>query len=198
MASRNKFQSIVAAVAAGFGLLAALPASASTYYFCYLQNAYGDEGYYYTPIMETSEEDLDETSTGFKFEEWRSRNGIPLNDIGGGISTGCYSAQRLDVVRRDHTAYPTRHPGAQMIDWPEPPVASAPVEDPEPTDSLVIEKPDPPAVTPEMMAANALEQERKRAANLARVKAEVARKDAELDARLRESIARARRRGRMQ
>jgi len=49
-----------------------------------------------------------------------------------------------------------------------------------------------------MMAANALEQERKRAANLARVKAEVARKDAELDARLRESIARARRRGRMQ
>ena len=198
MASRKKFLFIVTAFAAGFGLLAALPASASTYYFCYLQNAYGDEGYYYTPIMETSEEDLDETSTGFKFEEWRSKNGIQLNDIGGGIRAGCYTSQRLDVVRRDHIAYPTRHPGAKLIDWPEPPVASEPVEDSPPTSSLVIETPDPPALTPEMMAANALEAERKRAADLARVKAEIARKDAELDAKLRESIERARRRGRMQ
>lgn len=197
MASRKKILFFVTAVA-GFGLLAALPASASTYYFCYLQNAYGEEGYYYTSIMETSEEDLDETSTGFKFDEWRSSNGIPLDDIGGGVRAGCYASQRLDSVRRDHTAYPTRHPGAKLIDWPEPPVPSQPVEDSPATDSLVVETPDPPALTPEMMAANALEAERKRAADLARVKVEIARKDAELDAKLRESIERARRRGRMQ
>ena len=148
--------------------------------------------------METSEDDLDDTSTGFKFEEWRSRNGIPLNDIGGGISTGCYTSQRLDVVRRDHTAYPTRHPGAQLIDWPDPPVASEPVEEPPATDSLVIEEPKESGLTPEMIAANALAAERVRAAEAARNKAEIARINAELDAKLRESIERARRRGRMQ
>ncbi|UHQ18787.1 hypothetical protein LVB87_11400 [Lysobacter sp. KIS68-7] len=197
MKSGEHFSRFLMAVAVAIGLLAALPASASTYYFCYLQNAYGDEGYYYTPIMETSE-DFDETSTGFKFDEWRSRNGIPLNDIGGGISTGCYTSQRLDVVRRDHTAYPTRHPGAQLIDWPEPPVASEPVEDPPATDSLVIETPKEVGLTPEMIAANALAAERVRAAEAARNKAELARKDAELEVKVRESKERARRRGRMQ
>ena len=197
MKSGEHFSRILMAVAVAIGLLAAWPASASTYYFCYLQNAYGEEGYYYTPIMETSE-DFDETSTGFKFDEWRSRNGLPLNDIGGGISTGCYTSERLDVVRRDHTAYPTRHPGAQLIDWPEPPVASEPVEDPPATDTLVVEKPKEVGLTPEMIAANALAAERVRAAEAARNKAELARINAELDAKLRESIERARRRGRMQ
>lgn len=197
MAPREKFPRIILAVAATCGLFIALPASASTYYFCYLENAYGDEGYYYTSIMETSE-DFDDTATGFKFDEWRGRSGLPLIDIGGGIGTGCYSSEKLDVVRRDHTAYPERHPGAKLIDWPEPPVASEPVEDPPATDSLVIETPKPPALTPEMIAANALAAERRRAAEAARNKAEYARQNAELDAKLRESIARARRRGRMQ
>jgi len=197
MAPRQKFSRLLLAAVWSSSLFIALPASASTYYFCYLQNAYGDEGYYYSQIMETSE-DFDDTATGFKFEEWRTKNALPLIDIGGGISTGCYSSEKLDVVRRDHTAYPERHPGATLIDWPEPSVPSEPVEDPPAPHSLVIETPKPPALTPEMIAANALAAERRRAAEAARNKAEYARQNAELDAKLRESIARARRRGRMQ
>lgn len=196
MPSHRRLSRLAVLPIAALGLLAAAPAFATTHYFCYLRDAYSDRGFYFTPVMATSEERLDETDTGFKFSEYASKAGYSIE--AGSIQTGCLSSTNADYVREQHSHYPEWYPGMQEIAWPEPPVPAAPVEESPVTDGLVIEEPDPPKLTPEMMAANALAQQRKEAANLAKAKAEHARLDAELEVKLRESLERARRRGRMQ
>lgn len=195
MPSHRRLPRLAVLPVAALGLLAAVPAFAATHYFCYLHDAYSDTGFYFTPIMST-EVELDDTWTGFKFSEYVSQAGYNIN--AGSIQTGCVSSTNAGYVREQHSHYPEWHPGMQEISWPEPPVPSEPVEESPATDSLVIEEAEPPAVTPEMMAANALAQERKRAADLAKVKAEIARRDAELEVKLREDMERHRRLGRMQ
>lgn len=178
------------------GLLAAAPAFAeNTYYFCYLHDAYTDKGFWFTPIMSTSV-DLDDTYTGFKYEEYASKSGHGVN--AGSIQTGCATSTNLARLREDHARYPEMYPGMQLLEWPEPPVPSEPVEDSPVTDGLVIETPKEVGLTQAELAAMALAAERKYAADLARAKAEHARLDAELEVKLRESRERARRRGRMQ
>jgi hypothetical protein len=187
---------LAAAPVAALGLLVAVPAQASTHYFCYIHDAYQDRGFYMTPVMTTPVEELDETQTGFAFAEYASKAGYG-NDAGS-VKTGCISSSNAGYVREQHAQYPEWHPGMRQIDWPEPPVPSEPEEPFVPTDGLVIEEAEPPALTPEMLAAMALAEERRRAAALAKVMAENARRDAELDAKLQEDLRRAKRRGRMQ
>lgn len=178
-------------------LMAGAPALAGTYYFCYLHDAYSERGFYITPILSTSIEDLDETWTGFKFSEYASASGLSMD--AGSVKTGCVSSSESpDYLRSDHSYYLREYPGMRQVDWPEPPVPSEPVEESAPTDSLVIEENESLTVPPEELAALALAEERKRAADLAKVVAENARRDAELDAKLQEAIRRAKRRGRMQ
>jgi hypothetical protein len=178
------------------GLLGATPALAEdTYYFCYLRDAYSDQGFWFTPIMSTSV-DVDDTYTGFAYEEYASKSGHGV--VAGSIQTGCLSSGNLDYVREQHSHYPEWYPGMRELEWPEPPVPSEPVEETPATDSLVVETPKEVGLSQAELAAMALAAERKHAADLAKAKAEHARLDAELEVKLRESLERARRRGRMQ
>lgn len=177
------------------GLMAGAPAMATRYYYCYLDNAYGPEGYVYTPILQTSVERVDEDATGMAFYEFASSR--VTNDIGGGIHYACNSSPNIGYIREMHANWVEEHGGIE-VEWADPPIPSEPMEDSPPTDSLVIEEQESLTVPPEELAAMALAEERKRAAALAKALAENARRDAELDAKLQESIRRAKRRGRMQ
>jgi hypothetical protein len=177
LTSRRRVRLVAASVALA-GLLGALPAAAVTHYFCYLHDAYSDRGFYFTPIMTTSEE-LDETWTGFKFSEYTDAQGLPKD--AGSVQTGCVSSSNLGYVREQHGRYPEWHPGIQLVDWPEPPVPSEPAEPFTPTDALVIEEAPPSGPSPEVLAAWR-ESDRRAAAENARKLAASLRADAELQA----------------
>ncbi len=174
-------------------MMAAAPAMATTYYYCYLDNPYETEGYVYTPVMKTSLDRIDESATGYQFHEFASSRVTGA----GSIHYACSSSSNGDSIRKWHAAHVKDYGGIE-VEWPNPPVPSEPVEETAPTAALVIEKMEPLVVPPEVMAARALAEERRRAAALAKVMAENARRDAELDAKLQETIRRAKRRGRMQ
>lgn len=187
-------RSLVAALAF-VALLAGAPASAGTYYFCYLKNAYGDEGYVYTPVMKTSLDSIDENATGFKFYEVASSR--VTNDIGGGITATCVSTGNADSIQKSHAYHLEKYGGIQ-VEWLDSPLPPEPVEESPVTDGLVIEEAKPSGLSQEELAAMALEAERRYAAALAKSKAEIARLDAELEVKLQETRRRDKRRGRMQ
>jgi hypothetical protein len=174
---------LAAAPVAALVLLGAMPAAAATHYFCYTYDPYDDRGFYFTPIMTTSEE-VDETWTGFKFSEYTDAQGLPTN--ASSVKTGCDSSSNLDYLRKEHARYPEWHPGIQLVDWPEPPVPSVPAESFTPTDALVIEEAPPAGPSPEVLAAWR-ESDRRAAAENARKLAASLRADAELQARYEES-----------
>lgn len=192
MLTHRRLVRLAAAPIAVLGLLgAAMPAAAATHYFCYLHDAYNDErGFYFTPILTTSE-DVDETWTGFKFSEYASAQRLPME--AGSIQTGCVSSSNLGYVREQHGKYPEWHPGMQLVDWPEPPVPSEPAEPFTPTDALVIEEAPPSGPSPEVLAAWRA-RDREAAAENARKLAASLRASAEMQARYEESRRKYRRR----
>ena len=106
--------------------------------------------------------------------------------------------RNLAYLQEIHAQYPESYPGIVLVDWPDPPVPSEPVEALPSGPFLVVEEAETFIVPPEELAAQALAEQRQRAAALAKALAANARRDAELDASLREALERARRRGRMQ
>lgn len=188
-------RSLVGALAVAC-LMAGAPAWAGTYYYCYLKNAYGDEGYVYTPVMKTSLDRIDENATGFKFSEYADKR-VNYVDIGGGITATCASTGTADSIQKSH-AYHLEKYGGVLLEWLESPLPPEPVEESPVTDGLVIEKTESMTESPEVLAARALAEERRRAAALARVLIENARRDAELEVKLQETRRRDKRRGRMQ
>lgn len=178
-------------------LLCAMPAWAETYYFCAVTSVYGDKrGFYYTPIQTTSIERIDEQKTGSAYAQWLQENGrrIPV----GTYSPGCVSSPNADYVRKEHGQYPTWYPGVVLVDWPGPPIPEKPRESLPSGPYIIIEEAESYVIPAEVLEAQRLADERKRAAVLARILAQQAMRDAELDAMMREANERARRRGRMQ
>lgn len=168
------------------------PAMADTYYYyCYLDNPYGSEGYAYTPLMQTSVA-LDERATGFAFSEFASHLLANSTSVG----TGCSRSTNLEGARRSHASRVAM--GGIEVEWNDPPIPSEPVVEYPATAALIIEEAEPPAVPPEVMEARALEEQRRRANAMAKVVAENARRDAQLNADLQKTLERHRRRGRMQ
>lgn len=186
----------VAGLVAVLGLAAALPATAQLHYFCYLHDPYQDRGFYLTPILVTRVESIDDSSTGSVFADYARDSGLRWD--GGSVKYGCVSSPNPDAVLKNRAYYLEQYPGMVEVDWPEPPVPSEPAEAGPPMQALVIEEPEPPALTEEEIAARILAEERRHAAALAVAVAEGARRDAELQAKLQEIRERARRRGRMQ
>ena len=177
---------------AGACLWVSAPAMADTYYYyCYLENAYGGGGYAYTPIMQTSVA-LDERATGFAYADFASH----LLADSSSMRTGCYRGTNLKGVQESHD-YQVKQGGMEVA-WNDPPIPSEPVVEYPVTDSLIIEEAEPLTVPPEVMEARAMEEQRRRAAAMAKVMAENARRDAQLEADLQKVRERDRRRGRMQ
>nr|WP_298152212.1 hypothetical protein [uncultured Pseudoxanthomonas sp.] len=174
-------------------LLAAAPAWATTYYYCYLENPYEREGYVYTPIMQTPLDRIDESETSYRFYEFASH----LVTHAGSIRHACSTASNPEAIRKWHASH-VANLGGILAEWHDPPIPSAPLEDDPPMAALVVEPAEPLVVPPEELAARALAEERRRATARAKVLAENARRDAELDAQLQNAIQRAKRRGRMQ
>ena len=177
-------------------LLAGAPAWAGTYYYCYLENAYGDEGYVYTPVMKTSLDRIDENATGSKFYDYANAR-VTYTDIGGGVHATCNSTGTAESIQKYHAQHIQKH-GGVLLEWLESPLPPEPVEESPAGPYLVIEKSESLVVPAEVLAARALAEERRRAAALAKVLIENARRDAELDAKLQETKRRDKRRGRMQ
>jgi hypothetical protein len=177
------------------GLWAGAPAWAGTYYYCYLENPYADQGYVYTPVMKTSLDSIDEHATGYKFYEYAQSH--VTYDAGGSVRATCASTGTADSIQKSH-AYHIEKYGGIEVEWTDSPLPPEPVEETVSKGALVIEEAEPLTEAPEVLAARALAEERRRAAAMAKVLVENARRDAELDAKLQETIRRDKRRGRMQ
>ncbi|WP_202842391.1 hypothetical protein [Luteimonas saliphila] len=170
----------------------ASPVWAETFYFCFVRDPYNyPKGFYVTPIRSTHVERVDERKTGSRFAEWLTENSMPIP--GGSYLPDCLASSNADFVREQHGYY-----DYAVVDWPGEPTPEQPKEQLPTGAFLVIEDADPPVESPEVLAARALASERQRAAAMAGKLAEIARRDAELDAMLREVIERAKRRGSMQ
>ena len=178
-------------------LLCAMPAWAETHYFCYIKSANGDPvGYYMSPVLTTPHERIEDIQTASKFSEYLSDNDYRIAAATRNI--GCVSSQNAGYVRQQHAEFPTRYAGMQLVGWPGLPVPEKPKEELPSGPYIIIEEAESYVIPAEVLEAQRLADARKRAAVLARILAQQAMRDAELDAMMREANERARRRGRMQ
>lgn len=176
---------------------ATAPAAAGQYFFCYVNDYSGERGRYYTPVYETPVDEVDERQTGFAFSE--STRELQQQDYpgDGGARTGCYSGSNRAYILEQHGNFPTNYPGARQVEWSDPPIPAAAVEDGGHSGAITIEPAPAPGPTPEQIAAR-LAAERALAADNAKRRAAAMRATEALRANERELIERARRRGRMQ
>jgi hypothetical protein len=182
---RSRLRLLIAALA----VLAALPASATTYYYCAITDYYKGDLVYFTPIMTTSVEDVDEEKTSMAYyDEVKDQLGRDFPGVAGSFDPHCNASSKLSYLQRSWNGLPTSYKGpGREVAFTHPPIPSQPVKDNGPVGAaLVIEDTGP---TPEQKAQAAAqaqaqaESARQVARENAERAAEVAAKNAAYDAK---------------
>jgi hypothetical protein len=182
---RFRLRLLIAALAT----LGALPASATTYYFCAITDYYKGDLIYFTPIMSTSVDDVDEEKTSMAYyDEVKDQLGRDFPGVAGSFDPTCSASSKLSYLQRAWNGLPDSYKGpGREVAFTHPPIPSQPVKEDAPVGAaLVIEDTGP---TPEQKAQAAAqaqaqaENARQVARENAERAAEVATKNAAYDAK---------------
>ncbi len=161
-------------------------ASSAEYYFCVVFDVRGEKLYYYSDILVANARiDDNETFRAFTREnerrEIRDFNHVPTSGY-------CIGESDLSETEKEYRKILDQYPGGRKYPFTSPPVPSKPyVRSVTTTPSIIIEETKPVTPTPEQLAERAA-QERKAAANRARMAADAARHDAKVQAAIAEQL----------
>jgi hypothetical protein len=154
--------------------LAALPASATTYYYCAITDYYKGDLIYYTPVMSTSVDDVDEEKTSMAYyDEVSHQLGLDFPGVAGSFDPHCLRSKKQSYVQEQWKNLPNSYKGpGREVPFTHPPIPSEPVKDNGPVNAAIIIEDAGP--TPEQKA----QQVAKATADAERVR-HVARENAE-------------------
>jgi hypothetical protein len=182
---RFRLRLLIAALAA----LAALPASATTYYFCAITNYYTGDLIYFTPIMSTSVEDVDEDKTKMAYyDEVEDQLSRDFPGVAGSFQPQCAASSKLSYLQRSWNGLPTSYKGpCREVAFTHPPIPSQPVKDDGPVNAAIIIEDTGPTPEQKAQAAAQAKAQAENARQVARENAEraaeVATKNAAYDAK---------------
>jgi hypothetical protein len=182
---RFRLRLLIAALAA----LAALPASATTYYFCAITNYYTGDLVYFTPIMSTSVEDVDEDKTKIAYyDEVKDQLGRDFPGVAGSFQPQCAASSKLSYLERSWKGLPDSYKGpGREVAFTHPPIPSAPVKDTGAASAAIIIEDAGPTPEQKAQAAAQAQAQAENARQVARENAEraaeVATKNAAYDAK---------------
>lgn len=186
MPQRHNVRSIIKFMLFLSCLMAPPIANSAEYYFCMVFDTNREKLYYYSDIY-ISETNIDDMKTyrGFVDEnEARERRDFHIINTSG----YCVSEAKLSETEEEYRKLLDKHRGGLKYPYTRPPAPSKPyVWNVPPEPSIIIEETKPVTLTPKQLAEREA-QERKAAADRARMAADAARHDARVQAAIAEQL----------
>lgn len=182
---RSRFRLCIAALAA----VAALPASATTYYYCAITDYYKGDLIYFTPMMSTSVDDVDEEKTSMAYyDEVKHQLGLDFPGVAGSFDPHCNASSNQSYLQESWKGLPRSYKGpGREVPFTNPPIPSQPVKDKGPASAAIIIEDAGPTPEQKAQAAAQAQAQAEQARQAARENAEraaaVAAKNAAYDAK---------------